>query len=181
MFETVAALLRPDAQRAGVVLETRVGEGAEWVLAQEIQVEQVVLNLARNAIEAMADTPASQSESGTGRRLTLSAEASPGGVEIAVADTGPGLAPEVRETVFQPFVTTKRQGLGLGLSISAGICEAHGARLEVVSVPGQGAVFRFTLARALPAGTPPSSRGAAQGPAPAICPEPTTVSEHNGH
>ena len=58
MFETVVALLRPDAQRAGVVLETQVGEGAEWVLAQEIQIEQVILNLARNAMEAMAEAAA---------------------------------------------------------------------------------------------------------------------------
>ena len=181
MFETVAALVRPDAHRAGVVLETRVGEGAEWVLAQEIQIEQVVLNLARNAIEAMASTPASEAESGAGRRLSLSAEARPAGVEIAVADTGPGLDPEVAETLFQPFVTTKPQGLGLGLSISGGICEAHGARLEVDSVPGQGAVFRFTLGRALPAGAPSSSRGATQGPAPAVSPGPTIDSGHHGY
>jgi two-component system sensor histidine kinase TtrS len=181
MFETVAALLRPDAQRAWAVLETRVGEGAEWVLAQEIQIEQVILNLARNAIEAMADAPATQAEPGSGRRLSLSAEARPGGVEIAVADTGPGLAPEVAETVSQPFVTTKPQGLGLGLSISSGICEAHGARIEVDSAPGKGAVFRFTLARALPAGRPPWPRGVAHGPAPAVGPGPTIDSEHHGY
>ena len=91
----------------------------DCVLAQEIQIEQVILNLARNAIEAMA-------EAAEPRRLTLSAPAmrsdEHGGVEIAVADTGPGLSPGMAETVFQPFVTTKPQGLGLGLSISGGIC-----------------------------------------------------------
>ena len=60
MFETVLALLRPEAQRAGVVLETQVGEGAQWVLAQEIQIEQVILNLARNAIEAMSEAAVRQ-------------------------------------------------------------------------------------------------------------------------
>lgn len=168
MFETVAALLRPDALRAGVVLETQVGEGAEWVLAQEIQIEQVVLNLARNAIEAMAE--ADPGPAGGTRRLTLTARATPAGVEIAVADTGPGLAPGLAETVFQPFVTTKPQGLGLGLSISGGICEAHGARLEVESSPGQGALFRFTLAGAaapnLPHAPPPAA------PAPSLQPTP---------
>jgi PAS domain S-box-containing protein len=167
MFETVAALLRPDAQRAGVVLETQVEEGAEWVLAQEIQIEQVVLNLARNAIEAMADAPANQPDPGRGRRLTLTARAADGGVEIAVADTGPGLAPEVAETVFQPFVTTKPQGLGLGLSISGGICEAHGTRLEVDSSHGQGALFRFTL----PGAAPPTHRVAPRTPPPAAAPQ----------
>ena len=144
IFETVVGLLRPDAQRAGVVLDAQVGEGVEWVLAQEIQIEQVILNLGRNAIEAMIDTP-----SDAPRRLSLSAEsvvgAVEGAVEITVADTGPGLGPELAETLFQPFVTTKAQGLGLGLSISGGICEAHGTRLEVESEVGKGALFRFTL------------------------------------
>jgi two-component system sensor histidine kinase TtrS len=148
MFETVLALLRPEAQRAGVVLETGVGEGAGWVLAQEIQIEQVILNLARNAIEAIGEAVV-KTDGGaeaqprrvdlTSRRLTAEA------VEIAVADTGPGLAPGVAETVFEPFVTTKDQGMGLGLSISSGICETHGGRLAVDSSPGAGARFHFTL------------------------------------
>ncbi len=140
IFETVVGLLRPEAQRAGVVLEVQVGEGVEWVLAQEIQIEQVILNLGRNAIEAMVEAPLDGP-----RRLSLRAQAVEGGVEIAVADTGPGLDPEVTETVFQPFITTKPQGLGLGLSISGGICEAHGTPLEVESEVGKGARFRFTL------------------------------------
>lgn len=156
IFATVVGLLRPDAHRAGVVLDTRIGPGVEWVLAQEIQIEQVVLNLGRNAIEAMSDAPTELP-----RRLSLTAQVADGGVEIGVADTGPGLDPELAETIFQPFVTTKAQGLGLGLSISGGICEAHGTRLEVESDPGQGARFRFILPAAspdLPAdGTQPSA------------------------
>ncbi len=66
-------------------------------------------------------------------------------MEIAVSDTGPGLAPSVAETIFEPFVTTKDQGMGLGLSISSGICEAHGGRLVVASSLGAGARFHFTL------------------------------------
>jgi PAS domain S-box-containing protein len=145
IFATVVGLLRPDAHRAGVVLDTRVAQGVEWVLAQEIQIEQVVLNLGRNAIEAMSDAPEALP-----RRLTLSAEVVRGGIEIGVADTGPGLDPELAETIFQPFVTTKPQGLGLGLSISGGICEAHGTRLVAESNPGQGARFCFTLPVASP-------------------------------
>jgi PAS domain S-box-containing protein len=149
MFETVCGLLRPDAQRAGVLFEVRISEAVDCVLAQEIQIEQVILNLARNAIEAMGEAP-----DGAPRRLTLSArviqEGEDADVEIAVADTGPGLSSEVAETIFQPFVTTKPQGLGLGLSISGGICEAHETRLMVESVPGQGARFWFALPIARP-------------------------------
>ena len=146
MFETVLALLRPEAQRAGVVLETQVGEGAQWVLAQEIQIEQVILNLARNAIEAMSEAAVGGDAEGAPRRVALTAlPTTSGGVEIAVTDTGPGLDPAVAETIFAPFVTTKDQGMGLGLSISSGICEAHGGRLAVASSPGAGARFHFIL------------------------------------
>jgi len=150
MFDTVVALVRPDAVRDGVSLEVRVREGADWVEAQAIQIEQVLLNLARNAIEAMTDTPAGNAGQSRGKRLVLEARGIEGGVEISVSDTGPGLGPAVAETVFQPFVTTKAQGLGLGLSISSRICEAHDSRLEVHSDPASGTVFRFTLAGTTP-------------------------------
>ncbi len=109
------------------------------MLAQEIQIEQVLLNLGRNAIEAMAGLPGP-------RRLTLSAaQTQDRRIALAVTDTGPGLAADIRDRVFDPFVTTKAQGMGLGLSISAGIVEAHGATLNVQSEPGAGASFQFTL------------------------------------
>jgi two-component system sensor kinase FixL len=66
-------------------------------------------------------------------------------VEVSVADTGPGIAPEIAERLFQPFVTTKRQGMGVGLSISRTIIEAHGGRLWAETIPGGGTVFRLTL------------------------------------
>jgi two-component system sensor histidine kinase TtrS len=151
MFETVLELIRPDARRAGVTLEPRVAADADWVLAQDIQIEQVILNLARNAIEAMDDCPPD------GRRLTVSSQRLANGqVEIQVADTGPGLSAEVADRVFEPFVTTKTQGLGLGLSISGGIVQAHGDRLQVDSLPGQGTRFRFRL--------PPAPEGAPHEP-----------------
>jgi two-component system sensor histidine kinase TtrS len=180
MFETVAALLRPDAQRAGVVLESQVGQGAEWVLAQEIQIEQVILNLARNGIEAMAEAPPVPAGPARSRRLTLKARPAPGGVEIAVADTGPGLDPVLAETAFQPFVTTKPQGLGLGLSISGGICEAHGSCLQVRSSPGEGAVFRFTLPCAPTAGAEALAQAAP--PAMPLAPlQSLPLARHHGH
>lgn len=145
MLDTVLGLVRPDAQRAGVRLRLRLDADAQWVLAQEIQIEQVILNLARNAIEAMEEVPTQR------RQLALSARRIDGErIEIRVADTGPGLSGAVEETLFQPFVTTKAQGLGLGLSISSGIVEAHGGQLQVFNTPGEGAVFYFALPLAAP-------------------------------
>lgn len=141
ILDTVLGLLRQDTRRAGVELEVRRPEANAWVVAQEIQIEQVLLNLARNAIEAMSET--------TGpRRLTLATR--PLGdtrIELIVSDTGPGLAPDIRERLFEPFVTTKPEGMGLGLSISAGIVAAHGGVLEVHPADSGGASFRFELAR----------------------------------
>ncbi|MES9962169.1 MAG: ATP-binding protein, partial [Candidatus Sedimenticola sp. 20ELBAFRAG] len=105
-----------------------------------IQIDQVILNLARNAIEAMLDIS-------DGERL-LNIRTRQGGknaIIVTVSDTGPGLSEEVREQVFNPFVTTKPSGMGLGLSISQGIIDAHKGRLYVDSDSGQGAVFRFML------------------------------------
>ena len=167
MFETVIALLRPEAERAGVVVEVQVGDGAQWVLAQEIQIEQVILNLARNAIEAMAEAPSAGAGPEHSRRLTLAARTCPEGIEITVTDTGPGLDPAVAESLFEPFVTTRPDGLGLGLSISGGICEAHGTRLEVRSSPGEGSQFRFVLRAASPPPTGAPEQGVEANPAPA--------------
>lgn len=148
MLETVLELIRPDARRAGVTLESRLAADADWVLAQDIQIEQVILNLARNAIEAMEACPPDQ------RRLTIGSDRlSDGRTEIQVADTGPGLDAAVADRIFEPFVTTKTQGLGLGLSISSGIVESHGDRLRVESLPTQGTRFRFCLP-AVPEGAP---------------------------
>ena len=110
------------------------------MLAQQIQIEQVVLNLVRNAIEAMGEVPPER------RSLTIgSAQAGGDRVRLEVADSGPGLSPEVADSLFNPFVTTKPQGMGLGLSISRGIVESHGGQLTVESEPGRGAVFTFSL------------------------------------
>jgi two-component system sensor histidine kinase TtrS len=139
ILDTVLGLLRPEAKRVGVELAVDQTEGDPWVLAQEIQIEQVLLNLGRNAIEAMAESPGP-------RRLVLSAKPDRHGrIALAVTDTGPGLAPDIRERVFEPFVSSKPQGMGLGLSISAGIIDVHGGTLSVESEPGSGASFRFTL------------------------------------
>ena len=111
---------------------------ADLVLADKIQVQQVLLNLLRNAVEAMDHSPR--------RELMVQAESTNDEtVQISVCDTGTGITPEVASQVFQPFITTKRHGMGVGLSISRTIIEAHGGRIWIEANPGGGTIFRFTL------------------------------------
>jgi two-component system sensor kinase FixL len=114
------------------------GATSDLVLADKVQIQQVLLNLIRNAIEAMEAAPK--------RELTISTlPAASDMIAISVADTGHGIGPEVGAQLFQPFVTTKRHGMGVGLSISRTIVEAHGGQIEFEPNPGGGTIFRITL------------------------------------
>jgi len=140
LIREVLVLVTPEARRAEVRIMQDLDREISPVSAQHIQIDQVILNLLRNAIEAM-----SEMDQGL-RELTIRTRM--GGrnaVIVTIADTGPGLSPELRNQVFNPFVTTKPSGMGLGLSISQGIIEAHKGNLYLDSEPGFGAVFRFTL------------------------------------
>lgn len=140
IVKNVTRLIRQDAHREGIQLHLGLDPVADQVYVQQIQIEQVVLNLVRNAIEAMGEIPREN------RSLTIgSAQAGGDRVRLTVADSGPGLSPEVADSLFNPFVTTKPQGMGLGLSVSTGIVESHGGQLTVESKPGRGVVFSFTL------------------------------------
>ena len=105
----------------------------------KVQVQQVLFNLMRNGIEAMQDEPR--------RELKVATKGAQGGmVEISVADNGSGLPDHVRSRLFQPFVTTKPTGMGVGLSVCQGIVELHGGRLWADdNIADSGAVFRFTV------------------------------------
>lgn len=138
LIEEAGALAMVGAKERDVRVRFNFDPRVDLVLADKVQIQQVVLNLIRNAIEAM--------ESSERRELAVSTEQEPGGmVVVSVADTGPGIAPEISSQLFQPFITTKRTGMGVGLSISRTIIEAHGGRIWVEPRPGGGAVFRFTM------------------------------------
>ena len=116
------------------------------VLVNRIQIQQVLLNLIRNALDAMVQKAFGDNETPSRRELTVMAAGSGSEmVEVAVADTGPGLAPKTADHFFGAFVSTKPGGMGMGLSICRSIVEAHGGRIWVEPNPGGGAVFRFTL------------------------------------
>lgn len=139
LIEDASTLALVGARENGIKVTMRLDPQADLVLADRIQIQQVLVNLIRNAIEVMAD-------GGPSRHLDIAtACVAEGQVEVTVADTGAGLAPEVARQLFQPFVTTKSKGMGLGLSICRTIVEAHGGKIWVASPPEGGTVFHFTL------------------------------------
>jgi PAS domain S-box-containing protein len=139
LLRTVLRLLEAELRTHRVAVKLDVAADLSPVHADRIQIEQVLLNLTRNAIEAMASVPQP-------RDLTLTVHChAPAQVAVAVADTGCGLAPAQAARVFEPFFTTKPQGLGMGLAISRSIVEAHGGQLSAEPNSPRGAVFRFTL------------------------------------
>jgi two-component system sensor kinase FixL len=138
LIEEASALALVGAKEKGIRVSFRLDPHAQLVLADRIQIQQVLLNLIRNAIEAMEDSA---------RRELVIRTAAPedGLVEIAVQDTGSGLSPEIAAQLFQPFMTTKKHGMGVGLSICRTIVESHGGKIWAASETGKGTTFTFTL------------------------------------
>jgi len=138
LIEEASALALVGAKDSGVHVSFAFAPQAVSVLVDKVQIQQVILNLIRNAMEAMQEVPC--------RELLIStAVLEEKLVVIRVADTGPGIAEEVASRLFQPFVTTKTHGMGVGLSVSRTIVEAHGGRLWGEPNPGGGTVFHLTL------------------------------------
>src|SRR4029453_561196 len=138
----VLALARSEVQRHGVVVETQLAADVPRIRGDRIQLQQVLLNLLMNALEAL-------SGGGDGPRVVVvrsALDAAPG-VLVAVGDSGPGLAPQPLARLFDAFYTPKPQGLGLGLAISRRIIEAHGGRLWATANVPRGAVLQFTVPR----------------------------------
>ena len=135
----VIALTRTEAANNGVSVRTQLAEGLPRVQGDRVQLQQVVLNLIINAIEAMRDVGEEE------RELFIGTRNEPDGVSVEVRDSGPGFAPETLERVFAGFYTTKPGGLGMGLSICRSIIEAHGGRLWASANLPRGASFQFAL------------------------------------
>jgi two-component system sensor kinase FixL len=139
LIEDASTLGLVGAKEQGIEVSYRLDPRADLVMADRIQIQQVLVNLIRNAIEVMV-------ELADRRRLDIATVANADGtVQVSVSDSGAGLAPEVAAHLFQPFVTTKRKGMGLGLSICRTIVEAHGGKIWVEPRPGGGTIFHFTL------------------------------------
>ncbi|WP_421736950.1 PAS domain S-box protein [Caulobacter sp.] len=140
LVEEAGALALVGVKENGVRVRFEYAPEIDLVLADRVQIQQVLLNLIRNAIEAMEASPR--------RDLMVTVAGLEEDAVVSVADTGPGIAPHMIEQLFSPFVTTKRDGMGVGLSISRTIIEAHGGRLWAEETSGGGATFHFTLKRA---------------------------------
>jgi two-component system, LuxR family, sensor kinase FixL len=138
LIEEAGALGLAGAREQGVQLRFSLDPEHDLVLVDRVQIQQVLVNLFRNALEAMQHAPR--------RELTASnVKAADDMIEVSVSDTGSGFHEDVRSNLFQTFFTTKETGMGVGLSISRSIIEAHGGRMWAESNPSGGATFRFSL------------------------------------
>jgi PAS domain S-box-containing protein len=133
-------LVRAEAQKKRILLQSELSEDLRPVFGNRIQLQQVMLNLFSNAMEAM-DTVAN----GTRQLRVSSTSFAPESVLITVADSGPGFAPKDVSRIFDPFFTTKSHGMGMGLSICRALVEAHNGQLSAYSGVEKGAVFEITL------------------------------------
>jgi PAS domain S-box-containing protein len=146
----VIELTRSEAMKNGVMMRTELAEDLGVVSGDRVELQQVILNLIVNAVEAMKDI-----SEGPRDVLITTSKTETGDTVVSVRDSGPGLAPSVRDTLFRPFQTTKSTGMGLGLSICRSIIEAHGGSLRASANAPRGAVFQFTLPSNLPVASVP--------------------------
>jgi two-component system sensor kinase FixL len=138
LVEEASALALVGVKDLGIRVRFQFDPSVDLALADKVQIQQVLINLLRNAVEAM--------ETSQKRELIIAtARCDEDMVSISVADTGSGIAPEITSQLFQPFVSNKRHGMGVGLSISRTIVEAHGGQIGAEPNPGGGTIFRFTL------------------------------------
>ncbi|WP_299760907.1 ATP-binding protein [Ramlibacter sp.] len=145
LLEAIMPLVNLQARKLGVRVESRVAPGLPPVLCDRTMVEQVLLNLARNAMQAMDEASAAQPSLLLQVRATAAAEGGQRWLEFSVTDVGPGIADEVKAQLFTPFFTTKAEGMGLGLSLCRTVVEQHGGALAFESNLPRGTIFRFTL------------------------------------
>jgi two-component system sensor kinase FixL len=137
LIEEAIGLALVGAKEQGVKVLINLDPDLPAVAVDRVQIQQVLLNLIRNAMEAMEDVSV--------RQLTVAASAQACDVLVTIRDTGTGVIPEIEAKLFQPFVTTKPEGMGIGLSVCRTIIEGHNGRLWMEQNPGGGSVFHFTL------------------------------------
>jgi signal transduction histidine kinase len=141
LAESAASFVRKEMDAAGVKLDVEIARGLPLVAMDEPQIRQALLNLLRNAREAMPG----------GGTIGLRVSAREGGVTVSVHDQGPGIPAEARERIFDLFFTTKESGTGLGLPLTQQIVVAHGGRIRCDSTPGAGTTFDLWLPASPPA------------------------------
>lgn len=143
LVEEASALALVAAKEQSVQVRLELNPSFDFVLVDRVQIHQVLLNLLRNALDAM--------QTSQHRELIVSsAPTADEMVTIDITDTGCGISPEIASQLFQPFVTTKRQGMGVGRSISRTIVESHGGQITVMPNPLGGTIFRFTIRGVIP-------------------------------
>ena len=139
LIETTISLAKIEIAQNGIGVQLRLAADLAPVAVDRVQIEQVLVNLLRNAIDALASSRSSK------RVIVVAAGIANDAVEIAISDSGPGIPDEVRSRIFEPFITTKPSGMGLGFAISRSIVEAHGGHLRLVATGASGTGFAFDL------------------------------------
>jgi two-component system sensor kinase FixL len=143
LVDFAMALALMEARSSGISIDRIAGVGDAEVEVDAIQIQQVLVNLLRNAVDALRGAPTRGVP-----RLTISTrEGEDGAVEFSVADNGPGIAPALAGRIFEPFMTTKAKGMGMGLSVCRRLIESHGGTIDAESEPGLGATFKVRLPR----------------------------------
>ncbi|WP_448951269.1 sensor histidine kinase [Labrys neptuniae] len=139
VIDETLGLMRGELRANAIVLRTELLHGLLPVMGDRIQLQQVLLNFLSNAIEATGQVKQAS------REITISTSANDREIMVSVADTGPGLSPHAAGQVFEPYFTTKEEGMGIGLTISRSIVEAHGGTIAVRPATPRGSIFSFTL------------------------------------
>jgi signal transduction histidine kinase len=138
VIQEMVALLNSEATRYEISIRRELQRGLPKVMGDRVQLQQVLMNLTLNGIDAMKETDRV-------KELTITSEAGDGELVVSVSDTGTGIAPHHADRIFDAFYTTKPHGIGMGLAISRSIVESHGGRLWATGDPGRGANFHLTL------------------------------------